>query len=117
MVVTRIKNARISLQNAVLICKKLKGKKLSKAKDFLEKLHEKKISLNGKYYTKTVEKFLELLKSAEANAKQKGLDTEKLWIKNIKADKGERVILVKSRFKFRGRRGKSTHLYVEVEER
>jgi len=113
----RIKNAKISLQNAVLICKKLRGKKLTKAEKFLNDLYNKKISLNGKYYTKTVEKFLELLKLVKSNAKQKDLDINRLWIKKIKADKGERRILAKSRFKFRGRRGKSTHLYIEVEER
>lgn len=117
MVTAKIKNARISFKNALIVLKKLRGKKLSKAKKFLERVYKGEESINGKYYTNTVEKILELLKSAEANAKQKGLDTEKLWIKNIKADKGEKRILAKSRFKFRGREGKSTHLYVELEER
>ncbi|MEM7821225.1 MAG: uL22 family ribosomal protein [Candidatus Aenigmatarchaeota archaeon] len=115
--ISKIRDARVSLKKCIVICKELKGKKISKAKDFLEKLIKKEISLNGKYYTNPAKKILELLKNAEADAKFKGLELERTFIKNIKADKGFTFIRPRSRFRLRGRRIKATHLTVELEER
>jgi large subunit ribosomal protein L22 len=112
-----VKNARISLKHSVVICKELKGKKLENAKNFLKNLIEKKISLNGKYHTNAAKKILEALESAGANAKQKGLAEEKLFIKNIKADKGFIFVRPRSRWNLRGRKVKSTNLFVEIGER
>jgi len=109
--------ARISLKHSVILCKKLKGKKLSKAKSFLQNLIDKKESIEGKYYTKASNEILKLLKDAEANAKQKNMNEERLFIKRMKADKGFTFLLPKSKAKFRGRRGKVTNLEVVVEER
>jgi len=109
--------ARISLKHSVILCKKLKGKKLSKAKTFLQNLIEKKESIDGKYYTKASSEILKLLENVEANAKQKNMNIERLFISKIKADKGFTFILPKSKAKFRGRRGKVTNLEVVVEER
>jgi large subunit ribosomal protein L22 len=109
--------ARISLKHSVILCKKLKGKKLSKAKTFLQNLIEKKESIDGKYYTKASSEILKLLENVEANAKQKNMNVERLFISKIKADKGFTFILPKSKAKFRGRRGKVTNLEVVVEER
>jgi len=114
--IARTKNSRISLKHALQICKFLKNKKLQKAKAFLEKVLKQEESYNGKYYTKATKEFLSLLKAAEANAKKKGLNLEKLYIKVIKADKGETIYRPK-RAKFVPRRGKSTHLTVILEER
>ena len=109
--------ARVSLKHSLVLCKKISGLKLGKAKKFLEDLIEKKVSIDGKYYTKASETLLDLLKSAEANAKQKGLNLERVFIKVAKADKGRRLILPKSRFKFRGRKAKVTNLKIVLEER
>ncbi len=117
MKVTARTTARISLKHSTLLCKKLKGKKLSKAKSFLERLIEKKESVDGKYYTKASSEILKLLNNVEANAKQKNMDVERLFISRIKADKGFTFVLPKSKAKFRGRRGKVTNLEVVVEER
>lgn len=113
----RIENARVSLKDSIILCKKIKGMKFEKAKTFLENLINKKIDLNGKYYTNAAKKFLEVLKNAEANAYTKNFDLEKTFIKIIKADKGEKFIRPRSRWKFRGTKAKSTHLTVILEER
>ena len=117
--ITRAKfeNARISLKHSVIVCKELKNKKLEKAKKILENLIDKKTDLNGKYYTNTAKKILEVLKNAEANARFKGLNLEKTFIKNMKVDKGFTFIRPKSRWRFRGRKAKSTNLEIIVEER
>lgn len=113
----RIEDARISLKHSIVICKELRNKKVEKAKAFLENLINKKINLNGKYYTNAAKKILQALKEVEANAKVKGLNSEKIFIKQMKADKGPVFIRPKSRWRFRGRKAKSTHVTIVVEER
>jgi ribosomal protein L22 len=112
-----IQNAEISLKQSLIICDQLRGKKLESGKKFLETLIDKKNNLDGKFYPTTAKKFLDMLESAEANAKVKNLTAEKLFIKKIKADKGYRYMRPKSRWRFRGRRVKSSTIQVEVEER
>ena len=113
----RIENARISLKHSIRICKELKGKKLEKAKKLLEGLIDQKISLDGRYYTNAAKKILEVLKNAEANAKNKNFDLERTFVKLAKADKGEKFLRPRSRWRFRGREAKSTHLTIILEER
>lgn len=110
-------DARVSFKNSMILCKIIKGKKVSKAKRLLEDLIESKRSLRGKYYTKTSKKFLEILKTTEANAKRKNLEVEKLWIRNSTANRGRAFILPKSRYGMRGRKAKSTNIEITVEER
>ena len=74
-------------------------------------------SLKGKYYPATAAKFLEMLQSVEANAKVKKLNTEKLWIKKAKAEKGVMFMRPRSRFRLRSRRAKSATVEIVVEER
>ncbi|MEM5834376.1 MAG: uL22 family ribosomal protein [Candidatus Aenigmatarchaeota archaeon] len=112
-----LEDARVSLEHCVIICRELKNKKVGEAKKFLEMLIDKKISLNGKYYTKAAKQILEILKSAEANAKVKNLNQEKLFIKVAKADKGRVFIRPKSRWRFRGRKAKVTRIEIILGER
>ncbi|OYT42221.1 MAG: hypothetical protein B6U78_01685 [Candidatus Aenigmarchaeota archaeon ex4484_224] len=112
-----LRNARVSLKHALVLTKKLKGMKVEKAEKFLNDLLNQRVSINGKYYTKTTKTILNLLKSAKANALKKDMDEKKLFIKLIKADKGETLILGKTRAKFANRRGKSTHLIIILGER
>lgn len=112
-----LEDARISLKHSVIICKEIKNKKIEKAKKFLEMLIDRKISLNGKYYTNAAKKILEILKTAEANAKVKNLNSERLFVKIAKADKGRVFIRPKSRWRFRGRRAKVTRIEIKLEER
>jgi large subunit ribosomal protein L22 len=109
--------ARISLKHSVILCKRIKGAKLNRAKKFLQNLIDKKENIDGKYYTKASKQILNLLEDAGTNAKQKGMDEDKLFVKTAKADKGFTFVLPKTRAKFRGRRGKVTNLTVVVEER
>lgn len=110
-------SAKVSLKHSQVLCKAIKGKRIEKAKRLLEDLIASKRSLKGKYYTKASKKLLEILKTAEANAKQKNLDVEKLWVKQAVANKGRTFILPKSRWGMRGRKSKSTNLTVILEER
>ena len=112
-----IENAEVSLKQSIVICDKLRGKKLESGKKLLEDLLDRKINLDRKFYPTTAKKFLEMLEAVEANAKVKNLTAEKLFIKKIKADKGYRYAKPKSRWRMRGRKVKSSTIQVEVEER
>lgn len=115
--IARQTGAVVSLKYSRMLLKKIKNKRVGKAKSFLEGLLSEKVDLDGMYLTKTSEKVLEILKAAEANAKNKSLNVEKLFIKNAKADKPERRILGKSRHPHRGRVGKGASIEIIVEER
>ena len=111
-------NLRISRKNSLKVAKALKGMRALLAVKFLEDVIKGKKTINGKkYYTKTSLYFLKLLKNAISNAKQKNLNEEKLFIKTIKVNKGETIRGTKTRWKFRFRRLKSTHLEIVLEER
>ncbi len=114
---TILRDARISFKQSMILSKLIKGKKLEKAKSTLESLVDRKTSLQGKYYPKTASKFLEMLQTVEANAKVKKLDTTKLFVKKIKADKGLVFMRPRSRFRLRARRAKSATVELVVEER
>lgn len=110
-------NAKVSLKHSLVICKEIRGKRVEKARKLLEDLVNKKRSVQGKYYTKTSKKFLDILKAAVANAKQKNLTVEKLFIKNATANKGEATIRPRTRWHLRGTRKKSTNIEITLEER
>ena len=110
-------NAVISVKTSRELLKEIKGKKVDKAKKFLEGLLEQKRDVDGQYHTKTAGKLLAIVRSAEANAKNKTMNVERLFIKNARADKAERRILAKSRAPHRGRVGKSANIEIVVEER
>ncbi len=109
--------APVSLRYSRMLLRELKNKRVSSAKKFLEGMLARKADLDGMYLTKTSKKVLEILKSAEANAKNKSLNVEKLFIKNAKADKPQKRNLAKSRTPFRGRIGKAASIEITVEER
>jgi len=108
---------RISRKHSIVLCDALRGKRVSRAKVILQELLSEKHSLDGKYYTNASEKFLEILKNMEANAMQKNMNMEKLFIKKIKADRGYEFRRPKSRWKMRARKAKSTNITIEIEER
>jgi len=109
--------APVSFRHSRIICGEIKGKKVDKAKKILEDISNGKRDLDGKYYTKTVNKILDIIKSAEANAKQKNLAVDRLFIKNATADKGEAMYRPKTRWNLRGRRQKSSNIKIVVEEK
>ena len=116
-VATARREARISLKHSVEIADQIRYKPLGKAIQYVERLIDKKISLpNGKYYTKAAKEFLFLLNNVKANAEAKGLNVEKIRIKELKVNQGYRFIKPKSRARFRGRKAKLCYLEVVVGE-
>lgn len=110
-------NSRVSFKESKLLTRMIQGKNVAKVKKLLGNMMDRKVSLEGKYYPKTVEKLLELVKNAEANAKNKNMNVEKLFIKNAYANKAEKRNLSKSKLKLRGRVGKSANINIVLEER
>jgi len=109
---------RISFKHSQGVADSIRNKNLAKAKSFLtEVLAEKKTIDGKKIFPKATHAFLTLLKSAEANAKQKNMDTEKLFIKIVKADRGYKYVRPKSLAKYRGREAKVTSISVVLEEK
>ncbi len=80
----------VSSIHAQTVCKKLNGKEYLKAKKFVEDVRDKKISMNGKYYTKTVTEIAKLLHTAEANAIAQNYDIETMKL-FISVSKGSRL--------------------------
>ena len=113
----KFENARISLKSSRIICNEIRGKPVGRAKKLLEDLVNEKRSLGGKYYTNTAKKILEILINAEANAKAKNMNGERLFIKLAKADKGRTFVRPRSRSGRRGERAKMTHVEILLEER
>jgi large subunit ribosomal protein L22 len=98
---------RISHKYAVELCRELRGKKLEKAKEYLQEIiemrrplplrrHKKGVAHRkglrkayaGRYPVKAAKHVLKVLRSAEANAEYNGLDKERLYIRHISASKG-----------------------------
>ena len=100
------RNLRISPKHAREICTQLKGKKMERARAYLEEVVEKKRAVpfkrykkkmghkklykwdTGRYPVKASQKILKLLSEVESNAEYKGLDTDKLRIIHLSAYKG-----------------------------
>ena len=121
----------ISTKHSVEICNHIKFKTLEKAKRILNQTikrkepipfkrfkhnvgHRKGNIAAGRYPKKASEHILRLLNQVETNAQDKGLNTDNLLIKHVKADHGTRIL-------HRGVRGrermKRTHLEIIVEEK
>ncbi len=111
------KNLRISTKHALILTKRIRNKPLSRAKNFLRNLILKKESIDGKYYTNAAKTILSVLESAEANAKRKNMNVEKLFLEVAKADKGSKFIRPKTRAKFAGRKAKSTNITIILSEK
>jgi ribosomal protein L22 len=114
---SKLSDARISFKSSLILSRELKGKRVGSAKQFLDGLINQTTNIDGKHYTTVAKTFLQLLKSAEANARQKNLDTEKLFVKIAKTDKARKFVRPKSRFKFRGREAKTANIEIVLEER
>lgn len=109
---------RISYKQSMQVASAVAGKNLKSAKLLLNEVLGDRKYIDGTHsYPKTTEAFLKLLSSAEANAKQKNLNTEKLFVKVAKADRGYKFVRPKSIAKFRGREAKVTNISVVLEEK
>ncbi|HDJ96449.1 MAG TPA: 50S ribosomal protein L22, partial [Candidatus Aenigmarchaeota archaeon] len=66
-------SARISLKHSIEICKAIRGMNVEKAINFLDNLIKKKIKLPcGRYHPNAAKEIMNLIKSAKANAENKG---------------------------------------------
>jgi large subunit ribosomal protein L22 len=105
----------VSAKTSEIVCKKITGMNLEKAKKLLENMVSQKHSLEGRYYTNTSKEVLSLLKSAESNAEVKGLDTSRLMV-HASGHQGYRFMRPR-RLKMRGTRKKITNVQVVLVER
>ncbi len=106
---------RISGKDSKILCSKIAGKSLPKAKALLERLLSEEQNIDGKHYTKASGEILELLKSGENNAEFKGLDAERLIV-NVSAHKGFRFMRPR-RFKMRRQQRKVTNIQVVLQQK
>lgn len=125
------RNLPISTKHAIVISNFIRGKKLGWAKNKLGQVLEKKVAVpytvhvrsiphrkgkmaTGRYPVKASAEVIKLLKSAEANALNKGLDIEELYINKIMPN-------LASRPRHPGRQMrtqmKRTHIEIVLEER
>lgn len=104
----------VSIKSSGVVCRKITGMNLEKAKAFLENMRKEKQSIKGKHYTKATEEILSLLKSAEANAENKGLDASRLMV-HASPHQGFRFMRPR-RLKMRGTKKKMTHIQVVLVE-
>ena len=99
------RNLPLSLKDSVNLCRALKGMRLEDAKEFLEDVIHKRRAVPyfryldsishrrgigpGRYPVKEAKHILKVLENAEANAENKELDTDNLYIFHIAAHKGQ----------------------------
>jgi large subunit ribosomal protein L22 len=109
------RSLNVSHKTSQILCKKITGMNLEKAKTLLSNLVSQKHSLEGRYYTNTSKEMLSLLKSAESNAETKGLDTSRLQI-HASSHQGFRFMRPR-RLKMRGTMKKIANVQVVLMER
>ncbi len=101
------RDLNIPWKDANQVCANIRGMSVKKAVEFLNRVLEHKDFIIyrkyntgighrrggkiGKYPEKAIREILKLLKNAEANAEQKGLNTEKLYIYHATAYKGANI--------------------------
>ncbi|HLD11064.1 MAG TPA: 50S ribosomal protein L22 [Candidatus Nanoarchaeia archaeon] len=127
-----VHNLTISTKKSVEICNFIRNKNLNKTKSILTQVLNKKIAVPvkrfnkdrahkpgrgiaaGFYPIKTVQEFLRLLNSLEANALQKGLDVNNLVVYYAISNQGPKVW---HSGRQRRRKMKITHIELRAKER
>ena len=120
----------ISTKQSIEVCNFIRSKGLNKAKDILNRVVDMEVAVPfkrfngdtghkkgigpGKFPVRTSEEIVKLLESVEANAQFKGLDTGKLVIKHICANKAAKSWHYGRQ---RRRKMKRTNIDIIVEER
>ncbi len=120
----------ISMKKSIEICNFIRGKSLLKARTLLQRVVDKKEAVPykrferggtghkkgigpGRYPGKTAIAFIKLLRSAEANAQQKGMEASQLYIHTIAAQKAANSWHYGRK---RRRKMKLTHIQIAVRE-
>ncbi len=130
--IVNARNLHISHKDSSQIGKWITGMETSNAKKKLESVIEKKMAVPytkfnkdlphkkgiaaGKYPVNAAKAFLNIINSAEKNAEFKGLDSKKLIIKYVSANKASSFYRPR-RSRFRGQKRKNTNISLVVEER
>lgn len=121
---------KVSMKKTVELCNFIRGKGLAEAVRLLENVSSEKLAIPfkryakggtghkpgmgpGRYPKKACFEVIKLLRQAEANARNKGIDATKLVVKNVLAKKGAAAWHFGRQ---RRRRMKSTHVEVVVAE-
>jgi len=124
-------NLPISRKHAVEVCNWIRKKNTAKAKEMLNNVIKKKVAVPfrrfnrdvghkrgkiaaGRYPKKCCTYMLKLIESAEANAQNKGLNKEGLFIKSLVPNQGSSIMRYGRR---RGIMAKRTHIDIVLEER
>ena len=133
MTETAVVNGRdlsISTKHAVEICSFIRGKSVKKSKEMLSRVVEGKLAVPftrfnrdmghkkgniaaGRYPVKAAKEIINLLNSLEANAQNKGLNTESIYIRQIIANQASRPWHFG---RIRRRKMKRTHIKILAEE-
>lgn len=125
------RNLQVSRKQTIEIANHIRGKNLVKTKEILAKVITKERAVPyrrfnmdtghrrggigpGRYPVKASEHILELLESLEANAQNKGLDVDALYIKRIITNKGSTTWHYG---RHRRRKAKRTHIEIIAEEK
>lgn len=106
----------ISLKNAVKVCKALNRKKFADAKKVLNSLISEKISLRGKYFTKTAKNISKLLTQLESNAKNKKLDSDSMFL-FISAHQGPTMHRARRKWRKFGSKLKICHIQAVLSDK
>jgi ribosomal protein L22 len=99
----------ISHKNAAEVCKALNRKKLGEAKKLLSDVVNQKSMIKSRYFSKTSEEILEVLKQLEFNARKKELDADNMFL-FISAHRGPTMHRARRRWRKFGSRMKSCHV-------
>lgn len=116
-VASRAWDAGVSLKSSKIVCDAIRGRKLDKAVKLLEDMMDEKRNIRGRFYTKTAEKFVELLKTAEANAKVVGMDEKRLHVYIARASKGRTFVRPRSKLGRTGEKAKLSNIEIIVGEK
>jgi ribosomal protein L22 len=100
---------RISHKNAAEVCKVLNRKKLAEAKKILTDVLNQDSTIKRKYYSKTTDEILKVLKQLEFNARKKELDADNMFL-FISAHRGPTMHRARRRWRKFGSRMKSCHI-------
>lgn len=122
-------NSSVSFKQSIEIANAVRGKPLRNAYSLLETVLDMKVAIpfrrytdgvghrkgmgSGRYPLKTSAEFVRLLKSAESNAKNLGMDHNKLVIKTVVINKAAQQMHQGRNY---GRKMKRCHIYIELEE-
>lgn len=116
-IAARAWDAGVSLKSSKIIADAIRGRKLDKAVKLLEDLTDEKRNIRGRFYTKTAEKFIELLRNAESNAKVVGMDGARLHVYVARASKGRTFFRPRSKLGRSGEKAKLSNIEIVVGEK